>query len=270
MFTTRLWLGALCLVLLPLTTSAQPSSGVAVQGSLTREAIQQVIRQQMPTIRNCYELALREDPNLEGTVRLRFTIEADGSVQSSAVADEAQLAAPLAEVGRCVVRLSLAWHFPAPRGGGVVVVNYPFAFRPSGAGGGGTGGGGTVYGGAGGAPDMRPAGPRPRVRVGRTAVQGSLAPEIIRRVIRRHINEARYCYERVLVRNPGAEGMVRVRFVIGADGQVQSSALEGDTPESMREVAACVVRAVRRWRFPRPEGGGVVVVRYPFVFQPDR
>jgi hypothetical protein len=32
-------------------------------------------------------------------------------------------------------------------------------------------------------------------------------------------------------------------------------------------VESCVVQAVRRWPFPRPEGGGLVIVSYPFNFQ---
>jgi hypothetical protein len=30
-------------------------------------------------------------------------------------------------------------------------------------------------------------------------------------------------------------------------------------------VESCIVRAVRRWTFPAPDGGGVVVVNYPFL-----
>ncbi|MEL6177655.1 MAG: AgmX/PglI C-terminal domain-containing protein [Myxococcota bacterium] len=31
-------------------------------------------------------------------------------------------------------------------------------------------------------------------------------------------------------------------------------------------VASCVAGKVRRWVFPQPKGGGIVVVTYPFVF----
>jgi hypothetical protein len=29
---------------------------------------------------------------------------------------------------------------------------------------------------------------------------------------------------------------------------------------------SCVVQAVRRWEFPKPAGGGIVIVSYPFNF----
>jgi hypothetical protein len=35
-----------------------------------------------------------------------------------------------------------------------------------------------------------------------------------------------------------------------------------------RTAEDCVARAVQRVAFPEPEGGGVVIVTYPFVFNP--
>jgi len=34
------------------------------------------------------------------------------------------------------------------------------------------------------------------------------------------------------------------------------------------QVEDCIAKAVRRWTFPSPEGGGVVIVTYPFVLAP--
>jgi hypothetical protein len=33
-------------------------------------------------------------------------------------------------------------------------------------------------------------------------------------------------------------------------------------------VDACVVEAIRRWEFPKPDGGGVAIVTYPFQLAP--
>ena len=33
-------------------------------------------------------------------------------------------------------------------------------------------------------------------------------------------------------------------------------------------VENCTVQAVRRWEFPKPLGGGIVIVSYPFVLTP--
>ena len=33
-------------------------------------------------------------------------------------------------------------------------------------------------------------------------------------------------------------------------------------------VGSCIAQAVKRWTFPKPEGGGSVIVSYPFVLEP--
>lgn len=109
----------------------------------------------------------------------------------------------------------------------------------------------------------------PRVIPGKPIVTGSLSKAIIRRVIRRHRNEYRYCYEKVLNKAPGLAGKVRVSFTIGADGKVIAAKTLDDTLKDPA-VAKCLVRKVKRWVFPAPKGGGVVAVVYPFVFAPSK
>jgi len=105
----------------------------------------------------------------------------------------------------------------------------------------------------------------PRVRNGNADVRGSLSREVIQRVIRRHINEVRFCYEQQLSRNPTLEGRVDVSFIISPTGSVQSAMVRNTTLNDAR-VESCVTQAVRRWHFPAPDGGGIVAVNYPFVF----
>ena len=100
---------------------------------------------------------------------------------------------------------------------------------------------------------------------GAASVRGSLDKEIIRRVIRRHIAEPKECYERQLARNPELSGRMVVKFTIAATGDVESSTLQDSTLGDPR-VESCVVEAVRAWKFPEPEGGGIVIVSYPFSF----
>lgn len=109
------------------------------------------------------------------------------------------------------------------------------------------------------------AGGTPRIRAGDSDVRGSLSRGVIRNVIRRHLGEVRFCYERELARAPTLEGRITVSFVISASGAVQSAAISTTTMNEPR-VEECVVEAVRRWVFPAPDGGGVVGVNYPFVF----
>jgi TonB family protein len=110
-----------------------------------------------------------------------------------------------------------------------------------------------------------PDSPVPRVTAGSSEVRGSLSAEVIRRVVRRHINEVRFCYEQELTRNPTLAGRVVVTFVISPTGDVPSSSVASSTMANAR-LEGCLVRAVRRWNFPAPEGGGIVTVNYPFDF----
>lgn len=105
----------------------------------------------------------------------------------------------------------------------------------------------------------------PRVTTGATEVRGSLSRDVIQRVIRRHINEVRACYDRALARDPSLSGRVLVRFTIDASGAVSSAEVQ-DSDLGDASVEACIQAAARRWRFPEPAGGGIVIVTYPFVF----
>ena len=49
-------------------------------------------------------------------------------------------------------------------------------------------------------------------------------------------------------------------------GQVVASLVQSSTLNSM-PVEQCIAQAVRRWEFPKPQGGGIVVVTYPFVLK---
>ena len=107
----------------------------------------------------------------------------------------------------------------------------------------------------------------PEVLPGIADVRGTLDKEIIRRTIRRHINEIKYCYEEELTKRPNLSGRITVQFAIAGTGQVISSVLQSSTIGNA-PVENCAVKAVRRWPFPQPQGGGLVMVTYPFVLAP--
>ncbi len=107
----------------------------------------------------------------------------------------------------------------------------------------------------------------PRVRQAKANVKGALDKDIIRRIVRNHLNEVRYCYNQGLVRNPNLKGRVKVQFTIGPTGKVPVAVVQESTLKD-RNVAQCVAKAVKRWKFPKPRGGGNVVVSYPFVLEP--
>ena len=98
-------------------------------------------------------------------------------------------------------------------------------------------------------------------------VDGDESKEIVRRIIRRHINEVKACYERELAHQPDLAGRMLVQFTIAASGQVVASVLQRSTMGNAR-VESCTIEAVRRWQFPKPLGGGTVIISYPFVLTP--
>jgi len=100
---------------------------------------------------------------------------------------------------------------------------------------------------------------------GLPAPVGSLDKEDIRRVIRHHLAEVRSCYERELVKDSSLVGRISVQFTIAFTGDVLESLLQSSTMGNPH-VEECVVRAVRQWKFPKPQGGGIVIVSYPFNF----
>ena len=108
-------------------------------------------------------------------------------------------------------------------------------------------------------PPRDPFGP-PGVRQAQPRVQGPLPRDIVRRIVRAHINEVRYCYLRGLNKNPELRGRVTVEFTIDGNGKVSRSQVQASTVADA-EVAQCTAIATRRWNFPRPDGAEVVVTQ---------
>jgi TonB family protein len=79
------------------------------------------------------------------------------------------------------------------------------------------------------------------------------------------MNEIKYCYDQELVRKAALEGRISVQFIIAGTGQVINSVVQSSTMNNVR-VEGCVVSAVKRWDFPKPTGGGIAIVSYPFNF----
>jgi len=68
---------------------------------------------------------------------------------------------------------------------------------------------------------------------GKGTVKGSLSKEAIRRVIRQHLNEVRFCYEQGLSSQPDLAGRVTVAFLISPTGAVQSSSIPESRPPDL-------------------------------------
>jgi TonB family protein len=132
---------------------------------------------------------------------------------------------------------------------------------------GGGGGEGTGVGRGDGGGFVHRAPRKPLVRSAKSEVSGGIDKDVIRRVVRAHINEVRYCYNQGLVGDPNLKGRVAVQFTIGATGKVPLAVVQ-ESSVNDRNVGNCIAKAVRRWRFPKPENSGLVMVTYPFVLTP--
>ncbi len=97
-----------------------------IEGGLDKDVIARVIQSQLGEIRYCYERQLSAEPDLYGKVILRFSIDANGAVDSQKIGLSTLKSAM---VEGCILRRVTNWKFPKPRGGTTVLVSYPFLFK---------------------------------------------------------------------------------------------------------------------------------------------
>ena len=98
----------------------------SVNGRLPPEVIQRIVRQNFGRFRLCYENGMRNNPNLQGRVTVKFVIDRSGAVAMTA---DGGSDLPDQGVVQCVVRGFGNLSFPQPEGGMVTVV-YPIMFNP--------------------------------------------------------------------------------------------------------------------------------------------
>jgi TonB family protein len=117
------------------------------------------------------------------------------------------------------------------------------------------------------APDVVPGAASVRCGFAGGALGACLDKEIIRRVVRQHRNEVRFCYERALLMHAELTGRVVIQFTIAGSGRVLGSAVS-ESSLGHRDAETCIADAVRRWEFP--SSSQTSIVSYPFVLAPPR
>jgi hypothetical protein len=106
------------------------------------------------------------------------------------------------------------------------------------------------------------------IQAGTAAVVGSIDKELIRKVIQEHASQIRYCYEQELQRDPKLEGKVSIRWVINSEGRVQGTQVDGGaTTLQNGQVHRCMMDRIASWEFPKPKGGGIAVITYPWILR---
>jgi hypothetical protein len=94
-------------------------------GSIDREAIRRVIRENIKLFENCYNQALRRNSDAYGKVEIKWHIEERGRatkavVRSNSVGDR--------DMGECLARVIRGLTFPEPPPDQIAEVTYPFVF----------------------------------------------------------------------------------------------------------------------------------------------
>ena len=102
------------------------TQGIAhVKGSLDKDIIRRVVHLHMNEVKYCYDQELVKKASLEGRVSVQFVISPQGQVLSSVLQSTTM---GNVRVEKCVVDAVRRWPFPAPTGGGIAIVSYPFNF----------------------------------------------------------------------------------------------------------------------------------------------
>ncbi len=203
---------------------------LVVRGSLAKNVIRAEIRRHTNRVKVCYATGLKRSPNLGGRVTVEFTIGATGKVVRSVVRSTTLGDRP---VEQCIAKVARSYRFPKPRGGGIVIVTYPFVLRST---------------------DHKPA------RAGATAGKG-LTRRQIQATMRWAARGVKRCHERS---QKNQKGLYKVQLTIKNDGVVSRAAVVGrgaGTP-----LGACIISVLRGTNFPRFTGKRVTIT-YPFMLR---
>ncbi|HTM20196.1 MAG TPA: AgmX/PglI C-terminal domain-containing protein, partial [Kofleriaceae bacterium] len=109
---------------------------------------------------------------------------------------------------------------------------------------------------------MRPHNAQPPVvTLGNGRSSAGLDPAVIKRVLHMRMAQLTACYQKG---GGGQPGSLFTRFTIDAGGRVVAVTAAGLAPA----VTTCIEAVLRTLHFPPPQGGGQVMVSYPFLFRP--
>lgn len=95
-------------------------------GDIPVSDIKKVLGEAQSSIRACYERALRNNNQLQGSVIVQVRVGANGRVDNSRLRGNLRDA----EVNKCIQNLTRSWSFPSPTGGSCAVVDAPYNFTP--------------------------------------------------------------------------------------------------------------------------------------------
>lgn len=91
----------------------------------TMEVIAQIVKENRKPVRDCFEKAKKELPDLKGDMVIHFVVDPEGKVKKAELNQERSTLKSPAVVD-CAVKAVLAIKFPASSRGMDTTVNYPF------------------------------------------------------------------------------------------------------------------------------------------------
>lgn len=94
-------------------------------------------------------------------------------------------------------------------------------------------------------------------------IEGQMDEETVRKIALKNQVSLKYCFQKAQARNPELSGKIVVRLTIDGDGNVTDVSVEQSTIDD-QEMVSCVLRMVKRWKFPAT--GGEVNITFPLVF----
>ncbi len=128
------------------TTAKTPDKGTLtmgtpiILGALEKEAVIRIVQERAGQIRACYERELAKVPGVAGKLKMKWVIGSGGKVPQAQV-EETKLHDD--NIERCLADKIKTWVFPKPKDaalpggellrgehGSIVVVSFPFVFRP--------------------------------------------------------------------------------------------------------------------------------------------
>ena len=94
-------------------------------GGLPQPLIKKVLKRRSNQFKACFLRQVQKNPKLNGTVKVKFTIGKSGSVAKASISKSS---VGNKSVENCIKQRVRTLRFPAPKGGGIVMVKAPFSF----------------------------------------------------------------------------------------------------------------------------------------------
>lgn len=105
--------------------TAKPAEAAGKAETRTMEVIAAIVKENRKPVRDCFEKAKKDLPDLKGDMVIHFVVDPEGKVRKAELNQERSTLKSPAVVD-CAVKVVLAIKFPASSRGMDTTVNYPF------------------------------------------------------------------------------------------------------------------------------------------------